>query len=217
MCANTLCPLSNSTRNCVFGSASVTAPSTSITSSLAKNLSFLARYKMTGAKRISYHAGPASHTASAPLLPAGAPVPREDPGAVLRHGDRVLEVGREGAVRGVDGPLVPLVEVYRVVAERDHGLYRERHPRQQLDPGPPLAVGRDLRVLVHLAPDPVRDEVANHPITLRLRHGLYGVPNVPEPVPGPHGVRGRRQAPLRDLPQPAPRPGPRSGQGASTA
>src|SRR4028118_1626837 len=145
MCANTLCPLSNSTRNCVFGSASVTAPSTSITSSLAKNLSFLARYKMTGAKRISYHAGPASHTASAPLLPAGAPVPREDPGAVLRHGDRVLEVGREGAVRGVDGPLVPLVEVYRVVAERDHGLYRERHPRQQLDPGPPLAGVRGRR------------------------------------------------------------------------
>src|SRR4028118_1864672 len=194
MCANTLCPLSNSTRNCVFGSASVTAPSTSITSSLAKNLSFLTRYKMTGAKRTSYHADPASHTASAPLLPAESPVLRKDPGAVLRHGDRVLEVGREGAVGGVDGPLVLLVEVYRVVAERDHGLYRERHARQQLDPGSPLAIVRDLRVLVHLPPDPVRDEVANHPVALRLGDGLYGVSDVPEPVPGSHSIRGRRQA-----------------------
>src|SRR4028118_2239893 len=207
MCANTLCPLSNSTRNCVFGNASVTAPSTSITSSLAKNLSFPTGYKMTGAKRISYHASPASHTASAPLLPAGSPVLREDPGAVLRYGDGVLEVGREGAVRGVDGPLVLLVEVYRVVAERDHGLYRERHPRQQLYPGPPLAVVRDLRVLVHLPPYPVRDEVTDHPVALRLGDGLYGVSDVPQPVPGPHGVCGRRQTLPRRFRKPARPPG----------
>src|SRR3712207_4271629 len=177
MCANTLCPLSNSTRNCVFGNASVTAPSTSITSSLAKDLSFLARYKMTGAKRISYHAHVASHTARAPLLPARAPAFREDPRAVLGDGDSVLEVGREGAVGGVDRPAVPLVEVYRVVAERDHGFYGERHAGQQLDPGPLLAVVGDLGVLVHLPPHPVRDEVADHPVAPRLGDGLYRVPD----------------------------------------
>ena len=80
MCANTLCPLSNSTRNCVFGNASVTAPSTSITSSLAKDLSFPTGYKMTGAKRISYHAGPASHTAQRPSYPP------EPPFSVRTHG-----------------------------------------------------------------------------------------------------------------------------------
>src|SRR3712207_2253796 len=107
MCANTLCPLSNSTRNCVLGNASVTAPSTSMTSSLAKNLSFPTGYKMTGAKRISYHAPAASHTADRAPLPSRAPVLREDPGAVLGDGYGVLEVGREGAVGRVDRPLVP--------------------------------------------------------------------------------------------------------------
>src|SRR5919112_4934027 len=38
MWARTLCPLSSSTRNCVLGNASVTVPSTSMTSSLAKDL-----------------------------------------------------------------------------------------------------------------------------------------------------------------------------------
>src|SRR5918998_765042 len=38
MCASTLCPFSSSTRNCVLGSASVTVPSTSMTSSLANDL-----------------------------------------------------------------------------------------------------------------------------------------------------------------------------------
>src|ERR671916_3449523 len=207
MCANTLCPLSNSTRNCVFGNASVTAPSTSITSSLAKNLSFLTGYKIMGAAPLPLPPARASQPASRPLLPTGTPVLRKHPGAILRHGDRVLEVGGERAVGGVDRPLVVLVEVYRVVAERDHGLYRERHAGQQLDTGSLLPVVRDLGILVHLAADPVRDEVADHPVALRLGDGLYGVPHVPEPVSGPHGVRGRPQALLRDLQQPARRLG----------
>jgi hypothetical protein len=37
-------------------------PSTSMTSSLAKDLLFSSGYKMTEAKRISYHAGTASPT-----------------------------------------------------------------------------------------------------------------------------------------------------------
>jgi hypothetical protein len=40
----------------VLGSASVTVPSTSMTSSLAKDLLFSNSYKMAEAKRISYHA-----------------------------------------------------------------------------------------------------------------------------------------------------------------
>src|SRR4029450_11334617 len=128
MCASTLCPLSSSTRNCVLGSASVTVPSTSMTSSLAKDLLFSSSYKMTEAKRISYHARWASPTDKRRFLSGFAPVFGEHPRAVLGDGYGVLEVGREGAVRGVYGPPVPLAHADGVVAECDHGLYGERHP-----------------------------------------------------------------------------------------
>src|SRR5918993_307588 len=165
MCASTLCPFSSSTRNCVLGSASVTVPSTSMTSSLTKDLLFSTSYKMTEAKRISYHAGPASPTGEGRILPLCVPVSRQHPGAVLGDGDGVLEVGREGAVGGVYGPPVPLAEADLVVAERDHGLYGEGHPRPQPRPRPRRAVVRDLGILVHLAPDPVRYEVPDDPVT----------------------------------------------------
>src|SRR5215216_42294 len=108
MCANTLCPLSSSTRNCVLGSASVTVPSTSITSSLAKDLLFSSSYKMAETKQISYHAGVDAPTEELLALSAGAPVLGQHQGAVLGNGYGVLEVGREGAVGGIDGPPVPL-------------------------------------------------------------------------------------------------------------
>jgi hypothetical protein len=46
----------------VLGSASVTVPSTSMTSSLAKDLLFSNSYKMAETKRISYHVGGAPPT-----------------------------------------------------------------------------------------------------------------------------------------------------------
>src|SRR3712207_8214733 len=71
----------------------------------------------------------------------------------------MLEVGREGAVCGVDGPAVPLADADIVAPERDHGLYGEGHPGEEARPrGGPTVVG-DLGVLVHLAPDPVGDQV----------------------------------------------------------
>src|SRR5919112_2722050 len=74
MCASTLCPFSNSTRNCVLGSASVTVPSTSMTSSLAKDLLFSNSYKMAETKRISYHVGGAPPTdENASLYPPEPP------------------------------------------------------------------------------------------------------------------------------------------------
>src|ERR687896_607230 len=49
----------------------------------------------------------------------------------LYDGDGVLEVCRERTVGGVDGPPVPLAHADGVVAERDHGLYGEGHPRPE--------------------------------------------------------------------------------------
>src|SRR5215204_6179552 len=191
MCASTLCPLSSSTLNCVLGSASVTVPSTSMTSSLAKDLLFSNSYKMAEAKQISYHAGGDAPTEERRSLFAWPPVFRQHQGAVLGDGDGILEVGREGAVDGVDGPPVPLAEADVVVAERDHGLYGEGHPRQQARPRARGAVVGDLGVLVHLAADPVGDQVPDDPVTARLGELLYRVAHITQPVTGAHLIRRR--------------------------
>src|SRR5918999_6332196 len=191
MCASTLCPFSNSTRNCVLGSASVTVPSTSMTSSLAKDLLFTSSYKMAEAKRISYHAQEDAPTDERPSLSAGAPVLRQHQGSVLGNGDGVLEVGGEGTVGRVDGPSVPLAEADAVIAERDHGLYGEGHPREQARTRTRAAVVWYLGVLMHLAADPVGDKVPHDPVTARLGEGLYGMAHVAKPIAGPHLIRRR--------------------------
>src|SRR5215204_4683302 len=190
MCASTLCPLSSSTRNCVLGSASVTVPSTSMTSSLAKDL-LSSSYKMAETKRISYHAGVDAPTDERRSLPAGSPVLRQHQRAVLGDGDGVLEVGRKGAVGRVARPPVPLAEADIVVAERDHGLYGEGHTGEQARSRTRRAVIRYLGVLVHLSADPVGDEVPYYPVTTRLGQVLYRVANVAEPVARAHLVRRR--------------------------
>src|SRR5918997_2055374 len=202
MCASTLCLLSNSTRNCVLGSASVTVPSTSMTSSLAKDLLFSSSYKMAETKQISYHVGPAAPTEERRSLSAGAPVLRQHEGTVLRNGDGVLEVGREGAVGRVDGPPIPLAEADIVVAKRDHGLYGEGHPREQRRPRTRAAVVRDLGVLMHLAPDPVGDQIPYDPVTARLGEGLYGVADVAQSMARAHLVRRRGETLPRGAEQP---------------
>src|SRR5687768_11577122 len=202
MCASTLCPFSNSTRNCVLGSASVTVPSTSMTSSLAKDLLFSNSYKMAETKRISYHVGGAPPTDERPSLSAGAPVLRQYQGSVLGNGDGVLEVGGEGAVGRVDGPSVPLAEAYAVIAERDHGLYGEGHPGKQARTRTRAAVVWDLGVLMHLASDPVGDEIPHDPVTARLGQGLYGVAHVAEPLASPHLIRRRGETLSRGRKQP---------------
>src|ERR687893_38092 len=199
MCASTLCPLSSSTRNCVLGSASVMVPSTSMTSSLAKDLLFSDSYKLVGAKRIYYHVGPPTPSAKPLPLPGRPAVRGEHPRAVLGDGYGVLKVSREGAVGGVDGPVVILVEDDAVVAQRDHGLYGEGHPSEQAGSRVGTAVVGNLGVLVHLASDPVGDEVPHHPVAARLGQRLYRVTHVAEPVAGPHLLCGRGEALPRGL------------------
>src|SRR5918997_2006792 len=163
MCASTLCPLSSSTRNCVLGSASVMVPSTSMTSSLAKDLLFSDSYKLVRAKRIYYHVGPPPPSANPLPLPGRPAVRGEHPRAVLGDGYGVLKVSREGAVGGVDGPVVILVEDDAVVAQRDHGLYGEGHPREQAGFRARTCEFGDLGGLVHPGSNPGGGEVPHPP------------------------------------------------------
>src|ERR671910_1359907 len=157
---------------------------------------------MAEAKQISYHAREDAPTDERLSLSAGAPVLRQHQGSVLGNGDGVLEVGGEGAVGRVDGPPVPLAEADIVVAERDHGLYGEGHPRKQTWTRTGRAVVRDLGVLVHLPADPVGDEVPYDPVTARLGEGLYGVAHVAKPFCRPHLIRRRGEALSRGRKQP---------------
>src|SRR6185312_4304559 len=149
ICASTRCPFSSSTANIVLGNGSTTVPSTSIASRFA-----------TGG------AGSLSHTECRPgradtrtrsvseigfwgqtgrSRRTGTSVDRgEDLGTVLGDGDGVLEMGREGAVRGAHGPAVSL-DVHVPAPEREHRLDREADAGLELGATRAGAVVRDLR------------------------------------------------------------------------
>src|SRR5262245_4150410 len=89
----------------------------------------------------------------------------QDLGAVVRHRDRVLEVGRERAVARHDRPALGL-DLDLVAAERQHRLDREADPGLELQPAGSGPVVRDLRLLVHLGPDPMADELADDAVAV---------------------------------------------------
>src|SRR5215216_5664173 len=202
MCASTLCPLSSSTLNCVLGSASVTVPSTSMTSSLAKDLrsQTVTRWLLSQTDMLSRPPLP-SHPYGA-FSPGFAAVLGDYPGAFICDGDGVLEVGGEGAVGGVDRPAVPLAQADLVAPLRDHGLYGEGHAGEEARSGAGPAVVGDLGVLVHLAPYSVGDEISHHPVAPGLGERLYGVPYVPEVVTGASLLCGRLEGPSGRLEEP---------------
>jgi len=125
--------------------------------SLAKDLPRLACcYKMTETKRLYYHV-------EDPFL---AHYLREDQGPASVTAI-VLEVCRERVVRRVDRPAVPLAYADVVVAQGDGSIANVIPGWRRGRAGP--AVVRDLRVLVHLAPDPVetRSRMTPYPASAR--------------------------------------------------
>src|SRR6266446_6008571 len=101
MCASTLWPFSSSTRNMAFGSGSTTVPSTRIASSLGfargNHLRFSNRERPAGrsSQTVEYKPKSGQTAKPSPLVFSGD---REDLGAVVGHGDGVLEVGGERTV-----------------------------------------------------------------------------------------------------------------------
>src|SRR3954454_2937811 len=76
-----------------------------------------------------------------------------------RH--RVLEMARQGPVGTVNRPVVG-THPDAVLTGRGHRLDGENHPLLQLRTRARFAVIRDLWVLVHLTPDTVPDQGADH-------------------------------------------------------
>src|SRR5579862_2255119 len=72
-------------------------------------------------------------------------------------------------------------------AEREHRLDREAHPGPELGAAVAGPVVRDLRLLVHVAADPVADEVPDDAVAVRLRDVLDRSPDVGDVVAGQRG------------------------------
>src|SRR5450432_1238622 len=181
MWARTRWPFSSSTANIVFGSGSITVPSTSIASFLATGFrSSLSRTECrpewadTRTVRIS-------NVRQSSNRGAGWSDGREDLRAVLGDRDAVLEVGGQGPVAGDDRPVVGQHRRF-VAAQGEHRLDRQAQAR--LDPPAGVAgpVVRNLGVLVHRPADPVAHELADHAIAIGLGHVLDGGPGVTDVV-----------------------------------
>ena len=152
MWASTRWPFSSSTANMVFGSGSMTVPSTSIASFLATGyvLPFLTRSvgpRGPTHERVAYQSRPIPATAACHS-------DGQDLGTVLGDGDGVLEMGGQRPVAGDDGPVVRAG--WRLVPpEREHRLDGQAQAGLQLAAGPAGPVVGDLRLLVHLGADAV--------------------------------------------------------------
>src|SRR5690349_15217519 len=98
---------------------------------------------------------------------------RQDLGTVIRHRDRVLEMGRQRTVERRDRPAVrPDLDVSG--PEGEHRLNREADAGRELHPADARSVVRDLWLLVHLRADPVADELPDDPVAARSGDVLDG-------------------------------------------
>ena len=91
--------------------------------------------------------------------------------------------------------------LHRMRAEVDHRLYGQRHARLQLRPSAAAAEIRDLRLFMHLSPDPVPDEIAHNRKPMRFDGHLHGMGDVPHPIARSRRANPRVQCILRHLEQ----------------
>src|SRR5258708_4541945 len=85
--------------------------------------------------------------------------------AVVRYGDRVLELRGQGAVSRDDGHTVGLDRDV-AAAEGEHRLDRQADPRHELHPPDAGPIVRNLRLFVHLRADAVADELPDDAVAV---------------------------------------------------
>jgi len=106
---------------------------------------------------------------------------------VLGDQQRVLELGGTPAVEGHGGPgIVP--EGTRRIPEGEHGLDRERHPRNQQGVVARVEVVLHLEPTVELGADSVADELPDDTEAVSLGVALDGVADGVERLGRPNGV-----------------------------
>src|SRR5690349_15463766 len=115
-----------------------------------------------------------------PLMPR-----RENSRTVCGDRDGELEVRRERAVFGVNGPAV-VAHADERPAGIDHRLDREHRSLLQQRSLAGVPVVRDLRLLVHLTPDPMTDQSADNREPLDLDGPLDRRRDVTQPLAGAH-------------------------------
>src|SRR5437764_6245917 len=113
------------------------------------------------------------------LVPGG-----QDPRPLGGDGDGELEVRGERAVLGVHRPAV-IPHTHQRAAGVDHRLDRQHHALLELRPAARLTVVGDLRLLVHVAPDPVPNQAADDRKPVELYATLDRRRDVAEVVSGP--------------------------------
>ena len=189
MWASTRWPFSSSTANMVFGSGSMTVPSTSIASLLATGcvLPFLTRSAGPGGpthERVAYQKSqpgkprvrPRANRAGSPWtsvrcgritlrLPIQTAVRTSGPCSVMAMVSSKWAASEPSTVD--DGPVVG-EDVGAVVAEREHRLDGQAQARLELAAAATGAVVGDLRLLVHLGADAVAHELADDAEAVRL-------------------------------------------------
>src|SRR5579872_4886872 len=209
--ARTRCPLLSSTRKKALGSGSTTVPSTSIASSLVDPIVsarsafffFLSERlnppgRLCGAKLLSlYMLSKAGKRLVQRLLFAQC----ENLVAIVRDGHGVLEVRRQAAIRGHDGPLISL-RAYLPGAGVDHRLDRHDHARLEHRTRPRAAVVWHRRILMQARADTVAHESAHDCIPLALDVGLHGMADVRDVCPRVHGLNAPHQRLSRDIDKP---------------
>src|SRR5436190_20326952 len=194
MWASTLCPFSSWTRNIALGSGSTTVPSSTIASSLGFGIveppRLLAEGRAAGTKPFQGTLYGISASNSKHF------------GAVIGHGDGVLEMGAEAPVGRLHRP--PVVHQHRPrPAHVHHGLHGEHVPHPELDPPPRGAVVRDLGLLVHGRADAVAHVLLHDRVAGPLGDGLHRVADVGEAVAVADLGDGGLEALLGDLHEPA--------------
>src|SRR5436190_4722097 len=201
MCARTLCPFSSVTRNMALGRGSVTVPSTSIASFFATLREYLpptVTPRPAGTKRYGLRtrrpnpqyrgltAGssktPGTNQARGPRQSgqSGLDRRRQNLRTVLREGDRVLEMGRQGTFVGPDGPAVRQ-DPGRPFAQHGHRFHGDHEPGTELRPPPRGAEVEHLRVLVEVPPHAVTRVLPHEVESGSLHHLLDRVGDVRQP------------------------------------
>src|SRR5580704_5976972 len=201
-CASTWCLFSSSTRNIAFGNGSITVAITSIASSFEfpESLFFFSSNGCFAIVSQSCKFSVLSFKQSNPYLrlrtyylllpsprwPGHLFRPGQDPGAVARDGDGVLEVRRWTAIGSFGDPFA--AHLHFRAAGIHHRFDGDDHAFLQTRPASRFSIVRKIGFIVHLRSDAVPHRLPHHRESVLLDPALHRVPDIAQPVARAHFI-----------------------------